>query len=936
MRVLTAMGLLALLCLAPLTVAPAQGQTTVRPAISVPPIANVARTLANGARVYAIRDASASSVSVNVWYNVGQRDDPRGRGGFAHLFEHLMFKTTRNLPDGVAAFVTSLGAQTNASTLFDHTSYYITAPADRLEALLWLEGERLRNLVIDEASFRSERDVVKEELRQRVFAQPYGRILYTLLPAFTFSAHPYARPIGGTIADLDQAVLADVRAFHETYYRPDNAVFVVSGNFDPARLDAWVDLYLGSIPRPATTMPRDPTTESAPLAARTVDAFAPNVPLPALVLSWRAPPAGDPDSAGLALAEALLARGSGARLRRRLVDELQLASSISSFNIPARDGHAFALVVTLAPGRDLAAAEAAVSAELARLRAVPADAAELAAARNGLLGDALLNRETPRGRAFELGDGVVLSGDPRAADRRLQAISAATPADVQRVATRWLRDDRRLTLRYQDEAARPAGYAGDRPADISAMGTIVPPAARPPVAIAAPAERQAPPGPGPTIRRAVPVLAERTLPNGLRIVSSRSTALPLVTLKLVVPGGDAADPEGKSGLADMMAALALRGGGGRDAAAVAREAAALGGSIGAAADADAITFSLTVPAANAEAGGRLLADLVLRPTFAEAELDRVRRQQTDALTVAGRQPMQAALRILPAAVLRGSAYGRVPTAASLAAISRADILAAAGRWSPHGATLVATGALTPVQADALAGRLFGGWPAGGSAVPTPPAMPAPAAPQVLVVDIPNAGQAAVLAAVPAIGRGDPAWPALRVANARLGTGFQGFLSQEIRVRRGLSYGAGSLFDTRRGATLVIAATQTRNEAADEVVGLVLDQFSRLSREPISAADAAERSAVVNVGVAVQTERTSGLADYLVSVIATGTPLAVARAELAGTPPPVPEAVTAVSANYLVPGRATIVVAGDSRRWLDALRRRFPALVVVDADGRPVS
>ena len=161
-----------------------------------------------------------------------------------------MFKSTRNLPDGVAAFVTGIGAQTNASTLFDHTSYYITAPAERLEALLWLEGERLRNLVVDEASFRSERDVVKEELRQRIFAQPYGRILYTLLPAFTFSTHPYARPIGGTIADLDQATLADVRAFHEAFYRPDNAVFVVSGNFDPARLDAWIDRYLGSIPRP--------------------------------------------------------------------------------------------------------------------------------------------------------------------------------------------------------------------------------------------------------------------------------------------------------------------------------------------------------------------------------------------------------------------------------------------------------------------------------------------------------------------------------------------------------------------------------------------------------------------------------------------------------------------------------------------------------------
>ena len=228
-----------------------QSPALAQASVTVPALRYTARTLPNGARVFAIRDPSSSTASINVWYNVGQRDDPRGRGGFAHLFEHLMFRTTRNLPQGVSPFITSVGGSTNASTHFDYTNYYITAPANQLEALVWLEGERLRNLVIDEPSFRAERDVVKEELRQRIFAQPYGRILYTLLPAFTYTTHPYARPIGGTIADLDQATLADVRAFHEAYYRPDNAIFFISGNFDQARLDAWVDRYLGSIALPS-------------------------------------------------------------------------------------------------------------------------------------------------------------------------------------------------------------------------------------------------------------------------------------------------------------------------------------------------------------------------------------------------------------------------------------------------------------------------------------------------------------------------------------------------------------------------------------------------------------------------------------------------------------------------------------------------------------
>ena len=185
MRIIFILGLLIL-------TTPAHAATKVHQTagaeIIVPKLGYTARTLKNGARLYSIRDSAASTATVATWYGVGQRDDPRGRGGFAHLFEHLMFKATRNLPDGVSAFVTGMGGQSNATTLFDHTSYYVSAPANRLESLIWLEGERLRNLVVDEAAFKSERNVVGEELRQRIFAQPYGRILYTLLRGPSLSA----------------------------------------------------------------------------------------------------------------------------------------------------------------------------------------------------------------------------------------------------------------------------------------------------------------------------------------------------------------------------------------------------------------------------------------------------------------------------------------------------------------------------------------------------------------------------------------------------------------------------------------------------------------------------------------------------------------------------------------------------------------------------
>ena len=186
----------------------------------------------------------SSNVSVQVWYDVGSKDDPRGRSGFAHLFEHMMFKSTRNMvPEQLDRMTEDVGGYNNASTNDDYTNYYEVVPANHLQRLLWAEAERMSSLVIEPGFFNSERDVVKEELRSRVLAAPYGRLFYLYLPQISYDVHPYARPGIGSIEDLDAATIEDVRAFHATYYRPDNAVLVVAGNFDPAQLDRWVDQY---------------------------------------------------------------------------------------------------------------------------------------------------------------------------------------------------------------------------------------------------------------------------------------------------------------------------------------------------------------------------------------------------------------------------------------------------------------------------------------------------------------------------------------------------------------------------------------------------------------------------------------------------------------------------------------------------------------------
>ena len=205
---------------------------------AVPPIDFHERVLPNGLRVITSLDRTTPNVTVQVWYGVGAKNDPHGRSGFAHMFEHMMFKATRDMPaEYMDRLTEDVGGMNNAFTQDDTTAFYEVIPAADLQRLLWAESERMSSLVVDKANFNSERQVVEEELRQRVLASPYGRLFYYDLPEDSFAVHPYHRSAIGSIEDLDAATLDDLQNFHATFYRPDNATLVVAGNFDPAQLE---------------------------------------------------------------------------------------------------------------------------------------------------------------------------------------------------------------------------------------------------------------------------------------------------------------------------------------------------------------------------------------------------------------------------------------------------------------------------------------------------------------------------------------------------------------------------------------------------------------------------------------------------------------------------------------------------------------------------
>lgn len=901
----------------------------------VTPITFTERTLANGLRVYAIRDTGTANVSVQVWYDVGSKDDPAGRSGFAHMFEHLMFKGTRNLVDEQLDRLTEdVGGYNNASTDDDYTNYYEVVPANHLQRLLFAEADRMATLVVDPKVFASERDVVKEELRSRVLAQPYGKLFYVYRPMSAYRVHPYARPGIGSIEDLDAATVEDIRAFHATYYRPDNAVLVVAGNFDPAQLDKWVDQYFAGIKRPERPIPRVTVTEPEPTAARRFTVYEPNTPLPAVLVTYPVPPANDADAPALTVLNTVLAGGENSRLYQSLVYRDQLAAQASSFYEAKQGTGLLSVYAILAGGKTAAAGEAGLVREIARLRDAPVSAAELAEAKNELLTEALQSRETAEGKASQLAQGVIVERDPRAADKRLAGIAAVTAADLQRVARRYLTPQRASTVLYNPaEAANGAKGDAITIADTVRAAPLSVPSGIVVHAQASAADRIAPPAPGAAVVPTLPKPVETRLANGLRVIVVDRPGLPLVSAQLVAEGGAALDPAGKAGQAEMTAGLLTKGTKTRSATEIAQAVESLGGSIASDAEWDGASVSLSVKSDQLAPAMAILADVARNPAFAAEELDRARSQAIDGLTVQLKDPGALSRLVAARAVFGAAPYGNPEggTPASLKAMASADLAGAyRASWRPERSALVLVGDVRADAGRALAEKLFGDWRAEGAAAASAPVAAAAPAPRVIVVDLPDAGQAGVVVARPGLARADRQFYAGQVANATLGVGFTSRLNQEIRIKRGLAYGAGSSLDARRAVGPFAAATQTKNPSAPEVVAIIVAEMQRLGAQPAAASELTTRKAVLVGSFGRTIETNSGIADLIGDYVVE----AVGVDELGRYIPSVegvdPAAVQAAAARLFDTKGASIVVVGDAKSFVEPLRKAYPTLEVLPA------
>jgi zinc protease len=417
-------------------------------AIDVAPIRYVDRTLANGLRAILVPDRRVPSVAINVAYRVGGKDDPPGRSGFAHLFEHLMFKgTARSAPEMIDRLTEDVGGYNNAFTSEDITNYYEVVPSNHLERLLWAEADRLAALEVNAGNFATEREVVIGEYDQRILAEPYG-MLDELVNREAYVLHPYKRGVIGDPAQLNAAALEDVVAFHATFYRPDNAVLVVAGDLEVDRTMEWIERYFGSIPTPPGSVPRVGIVEPPQTAERTYVYRAANVPLPAVEEAYHIPSASHPDAAALDVLETLLGAGRSSRLYTSLVYGKQLASSAYASADLREHAGLFGLRVTCAAGVELANARAALTVELDRVRDELPDQLELERVKTQIASALVRSRQTHSGVALALVRSTTERGDPEAVNGDLARYLAVSAEDVRRVARTYLRAENRTVIEY--------------------------------------------------------------------------------------------------------------------------------------------------------------------------------------------------------------------------------------------------------------------------------------------------------------------------------------------------------------------------------------------------------------------------------------------------------------------------------------------------------
>ena len=894
-------------------------------------------SLPNGLEVILHEDHTTPVVGVNLWYKVGSKDEKEGRTGFAHLFEHLMFQGSKNHDSEYFGPIEKVGAQINGSTNTDRTNYFENVPSNALELALWLESDRMGFLLpaLTQEKLDNQRDVVKNERRQRVDNVPYGQAMETLLRALYPKDHPYHHSVIGSMADLSAAGLEDVSAFFRTYYSPNNASLCIAGDFRPDEAKKLVEKYFGPLPKgpEVAKIPPQVPTLSAPQHITMTD----NVSLSRAQLAWPTVPRGHADEQALdVLATVLGQLDKENRLFRALMYDRQLAAGVSAYHPASSLSGIFAVVLNARPGQKLDELVTIADAEIERLKAEGPTADEVLKAQNTQESQLVVGLQSAGRKADFLNNYNVEFGDPLAYKGEMVKLFAVTPDDVKRVANTYLTANRvRLDINPGPQTPRPAEVEVDRGSQA--------PAASPKVAeVKDDFDRTVMPKVGPNPEFTPPPVVRRKLSNGLEVLVAERHELPILTLNLVAKGGETLVPDGKEGLASMTAALMTEGTTSRDALELAGELSEIGASVDANGGLESSTLSLTTLTKHTDKALALYTDVLLRPSFPEKELNRLRLQRLAALRARMDNPTAIAGVVFPR-LLYGQEhpYGRpdLGTPKTVQGLTRDDVAAFHKRlFVPNNASLIVVGDVTPDAAVAMLEAALQDWKPGEAVEQTLPEPPSSRPVTIYLVDKPGAAQSVLAVGQVGVPRSTADYFPLTVMNAILGGQFSSRINLNLRENKGYTYGARSSFAFRQGPGPFEAGGSVKTDVTKEaLVELVKEITDITGPRPILDIELAFAKDRIIRGFPNRFETTFGVAGTLAELVIYKLP-----ADYFSTYQSKVEAITKadidrVARKYLDPSKMTILVVGDRAKVEPTLKTLPFAKVInsVDVDGNPI-
>jgi zinc protease len=895
-------------------------------------------TLPNGLEVILSQKRGLPMVAVDLWYHVGPANEDRGRTGFAHLFEHMMFQSSKHVPpDSHIKLLEAAGASDlNGTTDYDRTNYFETVPSNQIELALWLESDRMGYLLekVDQAALSNQQDVVRNERRQSIENQPYGlaeeALVQTLFPA----AHPYYGNVIGSHEDIQAAKLDDVKRFFRQYYAPNNASLAIVGDFETAQIKALVQKYFGTLKRgPAVPAIKAETPKITAERRKVVTA---RVELPRVYMAWLTSPILKPGDADADIVATILGGGRSSRLYKKLVYEKQIAQNVSVQQQSLMLGSIFQIEATARPGHTVEELEKAIDEELALFRSQPANTREIERARNTIETNIIGGLEGLGGFGG-IADRLNLYnhflGTPDYLEKDIQRYRDVTAASLQTFARDQLAQTGRVVMHVVPGQPAAAPQITTPPASQAAAGQGES------INADEPWRNEMPkPGPARPLQLATP--ASATLPNGLTLILSERRGVPIVAANLVLRTGSDANPLDKPGLANFAAAMLDEGTSTRNALEIADAVATLGASLGIGSSMDATTLSARSLSKNFGATLELLADVTLHPSFPAEEIERQRSSRLAGLVQQRDNPGQVAAQVTASALYGPQhpyGYSEVGTEAGVKGITRADMEAFwKQNFVPNNAALVVAGDISMSELRTLADKAFGSWQRGTPARPTL-GNPATTAARVVIVDKPGSPQTQVRVASIGAPRSSPDFRPLQVMNLALGGLFSSRINMNLREEHGYTYGANSQFSFRRAAGPFQIASGIRTDVTGAAVAEIFKEIRGMVEKPVSADELQKAKDSLANSLPGAFESNANAVNNFSNVFTYDLGLDYYTRYAEQVNAVTIDQTLAVSKKYLVPGNMVVIAVGDRAKIEPELKKlNLGSIEVRDSEGKPIS